>query len=218
MNSITNILFDLDGTLTDPKKGITDCIRYALQELDINTPSSDELIWCIGPPLKESFEQLLGPGRQDEADSALGHYRRRYCEIGIYDATVYMGIPELLGNLRKAGKWLAVATSKPTIYSKRIIEHFGLVEYFQEIYGSELNGDRSLKEDLIGYIIDTEGIEPERTAMIGDRKHDMCGAACHGVLPLGAGWGYGSHQELVMAGAQAVFSAPLELLKYVLEQ
>ena len=133
------IFFDLDGTLTDPKPGITRSIQYALQKLDHHTiPTEDELTWCIGPPLRASFAKILGA--DDHADRAVSLYRERFSDIGLYENGVYDGISEVLATLSQSGQRLFVATSKPHVFAERIVEHFGLRHHFEHVFGSELDG------------------------------------------------------------------------------
>jgi phosphoglycolate phosphatase len=142
------IYFDLDGTLTDPKPGITRSIRYALQKLDHPAiPTEDELTWCIGPPLRASFVRLLGG--EDSADRAVSLYRERFSDIGLYENGVYDGISEVLAILSQSGHRLFVATSKPHVFAERIIDHFGLRRHFEHVFGSELDGRRADKSHLL---------------------------------------------------------------------
>jgi phosphoglycolate phosphatase len=140
-----NLLFDLDGTLTDPFTGITKCISYALNMLDRKLPPGESLRWCIGPPLKDSFAKLLASDDDALTERAVAFYRERFGTVGLFENEVYDGIPEVLEALQKNGHTLYVATSKPVVYAKRIIDHFGLHRYFKWIFGSELDGTRSDK-------------------------------------------------------------------------
>jgi phosphoglycolate phosphatase len=207
-----NLLFDLDGTLTDPYQGITGCISYALEKMGRTSPPQMSLRWCIGPPLKDSFAKLLEIADYSLAEKALSIYRERFGTIGLYENEVYGGIPETLGTLQEIGHTLFVATSKPGIYAKRIIDHFGLQKYFKNIYGSELDGTRVDKTSLISYILQTESIIPSETIMIGDREHDMIGAKANNVCGLGVLWGYGTKEELEESGAHSCITHPSELI------
>jgi phosphoglycolate phosphatase len=164
------IYFDLDGTLTDPKPGITRSIQYALAKLGRDVPTEDELTWCIGPPLHASLKKLLGT--DDLADKALLLYRERFVEIGLFENVVYPGVEETLSAVASSGRRLFVATSKPGIYAERIIDHFKLTAYFERVFGSELDGTRSDKTDLLGYALRTTGVDPSQAVMIGDRSHE----------------------------------------------
>jgi phosphoglycolate phosphatase len=147
--AIITIWFDLDGTLTDPKLGITRSIQYALSRPDRQPPPEDELMWCIGPPLRASLKTLLGT--DDLAVKALSFYRERFADIGIFENEIYLGIEDTLSVLAKSGRRLFVATSKPSVYAERIIDHFKLRFYFERVFGSDLDGRRSDKTDLMGY-------------------------------------------------------------------
>ena len=164
-----NLLFDLDGTLTDPWIGITRSIAYALERLGIAPPPPRELIWCIGPPLKASFEKLLGDRRKGEAARALELYRESYESAGIFENVVYSGIPELLNRLKSADARLFLATSKPQVYAVRILEHFGLSGHFEGVYGSEIDDSRSDKAEVIAHAVSSERRESSDSIMIGDR-------------------------------------------------
>jgi phosphoglycolate phosphatase len=205
------IFFDLDGTLTDPKPGITRSIQYALQKLDRpEIPTEDELTWCIGPPLRASFVKLLGDDR--EADRAVALYRERFSDIGLYENELYDGIGEVLTTLGNAGHRLFVATSKPHVFADRIIDHFGLRPHFTRVFGSELDGTRVDKGDLLGYALKEAAADPSKTLMIGDRSHDMVGAGHNGIKGIGVLYGYGSRDELIGAGALHVCATPAEIL------
>ncbi len=203
-----NLLFDLDGTLTNPFPGITNCILYALDKLDRPLPRAERLSWCIGPPLKESFAKLLASDDEALVGRALGFYRERFGAVGLFENEVYDGIPEALTVLRTKGHCLYVATSKPTIYAERIIDHFKLRHFFKQVYGSELDGTRSDKEHLIAHILKEASIPVSDVAMVGDRSYDMLGAGKNGVNGFGVLWGYGTQDELVGAGARSVIKSP----------
>jgi len=209
MRNIDTIFFDLDGTLTDPKIGITGSIQYALAKLDIPVPTQDELTWCIGPPLRASFVALLG-GEQD-ADRGVELYRERFGTIGLFENTLYDGIVPVLAALHGSGRTLYVATSKPHVFADRIIDHFELRKYFTRVFGSELDGTRVDKSDLLRYALDETGTDPARAIMIGDRKHDVIGAANNGMSAIGAIYGYGGRHELTEAGAKRLAAAPAEI-------
>jgi phosphoglycolate phosphatase len=209
---MTAIYFDLDGTLTDPKPGITRSIQYALIKLDRAVPPEDELTWCIGPPLRASLKKLVGT--DDLADKALLLYRERFADIGLFENEIYPGIEDTLSVLARSGRRLFVATSKPGVYAERIIDHFKLRVYFERVFGSELDGRRSDKTDLLGYALQTTGVDPSQTMMIGDRSHDMIGARNNGMTALGVLYGYGSEEELRGAGAHHVCATPQGLLDH----
>lgn len=205
-----NLLFDLDGTLTDPKEGIVKSIRYALEKMDVLFDTDQSLDWCIGPPLRESFAKLIKTQDEGVLHRAVETYRLRFRDTGIYENRVYDGIPESLAQL--AGKHtLYVATSKPAVFAEEIIRHFGLGKYFRAIYGSELNGDNSDKTELLAKLIVKEGLNAADCVMIGDREHDMVGAKNNQIMAVGIGWGYGSELELINSGASTVLKAPSDL-------
>jgi phosphoglycolate phosphatase len=207
-----NLLFDLDGTLTNPFQGITKCISYALERMGRPSPPREELIWCIGPPLKYSFAKLMETDDKVLIDKTLTFYRERFGTVGLFENEVYEGIPETLGALQAMGHRLFLATSKPRVYAKRIIDHFGLTQYFKEIYGAELDGTRNDKTSLISYILKTESIAASEAAMIGDRKYDMIGANENGVCGFGVLWGYGTKDELKASGASGFIENPRNLV------
>ena len=190
------ILFDLDGTLTDPKMGITKSIQYALTSFGIDVPDPALLEKCIGPPLQDSFPEFFGLSLAD-TDRAIKKYREYFSEIGLYENEVYPGIPDLLDALANDGRELLLATSKPTLYSRKILEHFSLRRYFSFIAGSTMSGSRLRKADIIRYGL---GKRPPAkgslVAMVGDRKHDIIGAKEAGVDSIGVLYGYGSLVEL----------------------
>jgi len=193
------LFFDLDGTLTDPKPGIAGSIQYALEKLDRPVPSQDELAWCIGPPLRASFVALLGG--EELADRAVALYRERFGEVGLFENSLYPDIPAVLAALARSPRRLFVATSKPHVFASRIIEHFGLAGYFEHIFGSELDGSRVDKADLLAYALTQSGVDPSQALMIGDRSHDVAGARANGIDAVGVTYGYGTEAELIEAGA-----------------
>lgn len=205
-----NVLLDLDGTLTDPREGITRCIQHALERLDRPVPAQDEILGCIGPPLHASFVELL------DGDGALAHravafYRERFGEVGLYENIPYPGIAEALEALHARGARLFVATSKPTVYARRIVTHFGLDRRIEEVFGSELDGTRTDKSELLAWVVEHAGLEVKQTRMIGDRRHDMLGARSNRIEPIGVTWGYGTRRELLDAGAGRLLQEPREL-------
>jgi len=210
---MNTIFFDLDGTLTDPKPGITGSIQYALRKLDLPVPTQDELSWCIGPPLRASFVTLLGGERL--ADRAVALYRERFAEVGLYENSVYPDIEYILATLRQSPRRLFVATSKPQIFAERIIDHFGLTGYFERVFGSELDGTRVNKSELLAYAIATTGVDRQQALMIGDRSHDMVGARNNGMRAIGVLYGYGSEQELIEAGASHLCATPRAILEHI---
>ncbi len=209
--AIRNILFDLDGTLTDSKKGIIKSIQYALKKLNRSVPSGNELNWCLGPPLIQSFRQLLETDNFELAQEALALYRERYNRVGKFENQIYDDIPKTLNILKENGFSLFVATSKPYFFTEQIMNHFELASYFEMIYGSELNGDLCDKTDLINHVIQNESLDRQQTAMVGDRKHDILGAVNNHIKSIGVTYGYGSEDELRKAGADFLVSRHLDL-------
>lgn len=211
---IENVLWDLDGTLTDPKFGIIRCIQYALEKFGKEPPPFEELFWCIGPPLYESFPKLVPEASREDVLALVDLYRERFSDIGMYENEVYPGITDLLSELQTNQKHY-VATSKSHVFAKKILSHFNLSQYFSVVHGSELSGVRSDKGELIKFIIDSESLDPKRTIMVGDRKHDIIGAKKVGMKSIGITWGYGSAEEHQEVGADFIFSTPGDLGKFL---
>jgi phosphoglycolate phosphatase len=207
--SIDAVFIDLDGTLTDPKPGITGCIRHAQEKLGLPVSHADDLTWCIGPPMQESLCAIAGS--QEGGVVMLRHYRERYSEIGLFENSVYPGIPEALAALRAAGPRLYVATSKARVYAERIIGHFGLAGHFVRVFGSELDGTNVHKADLLRFALSETGEDPAKALMVGDREHDAIGARAHGLTPIGVLWGYGSREELEAAGVKRLLERTADM-------
>jgi phosphoglycolate phosphatase len=207
-----SILFDLDGTLTDPKVGITTCARYALEKMEIASP--EDLDWIIGPPLQESFGVLLGESRKSDVQNAVDHFRVRFANVGMFENDVYPGIPEMLQAIVESGRKLFVATSKPRVFAEKIVRHFDLERYFEKVYGSELDGVRSDKAHLIRHILDEVSGKASDFTMIGDRKHDLIGARKNGMAGIGVLWGYGTRKELEECEPKVLVDSPFQLAKY----
>ena len=203
------LLVDLDGTLTDPAEGIVGSFRHALEAMGRPAPPSEDLTWIIGPALRRSFANRLG-GPED-AEAALAVYRERYGSVGLFEAFVYDGVPATLDALRRAGARLVLCTSKPRVFAVRILERFGLDRPFDAVYGADLDGRFDDKGDLIAHILAEQRIAPEACAMWGDRKHDVVGAARHGIPTIGALWGYGGEAELRAAGAAVLCASPADV-------
>ena len=198
------ILFDLDGTLTDPKIGITKSVQYALKAYDIHEPDLDRLCKFIGPPLKESFMQFYDFDEK-RAVEAVEKYREWYADIGIFETELYKGIDELLEKLCTAKKQLIVATSKPTAFAERILAHFKIAHYFDFVSGSELDNTRTDKGEVIRYGLEQLKIlDTSQALMVGDREHDIAGAKKAGLTSVGVLYGYGSYAELHNAGADYI--------------
>ena len=202
-----HIYFDLDGTLTDPYEGITRCILYALDELGFPHPDDDYLYSCIGPPLWETFPQLVG---EELTRKAVDLYRERFIDVGWKENVPYEGIHDALESIAAGGQMLFVATAKPHMHAARIVEYFGMGDFFHNVYGSELDGTRAMKTELLRFAMERNPGDAERI-MIGDRKHDLAGAVANEMKPIGVAWGYGSTEELSKAGASSIARTPAEL-------
>ncbi len=203
------LFFDLDGTLTDSKPGIVACIRHALGRIGRPVPPEEELLWCIGPPLAESFLQMTGS--REVAAEALAHYRERYVATGIFENAVYPGIPELLSELSGAGHRLFLATSKRRDDAERILQHFGLDGFFERAFGAAPDGRLARKSELLAHALAETGVDPAAAVMIGDRRHDIEGARANGLVSIGVLYGYGGETELREAGAGRLAADAAEL-------
>lgn len=205
------ILFDLDGTLTDSEEGITKAVEYALHDFGIEVADRSDLRVFIGPPLTDSFMKYYGFS-EEKALEGVKKYREYYNEKGKFENAVYEGIEEVLSRLKKEGKQLIVATSKPEFYAKQIMDHFDLSKYFSNIYGATMDGSRVYKEDVIRYALQENGItDPEEAVMVGDREHDMIGAKKCGLEAIGVLFGFGSREELKTNGAVAIAETVAQL-------
>jgi len=193
---INTILFDLDGTLTDPKDGITRCIQFSLKHFDVPMPDTEDLTWCIGPPLRDSFSQLLKTKEDAILDRALSLYRKRFSEKGMFENYIYPEVPQGLERIKASGFRIFLATSKPRIFAKKILDHFRLSQFFNTVYGAELDGSLVDKEELIAHILKTETIDPKHALMVGDRIYDIAGGQQNGVMTAAVTYGYGSPDEI----------------------
>src|SRR5262245_27450345 len=226
------LLFDLDGTLTDPRPGIVRCLKHALDTLRAPCPSNDVLASFIGPPLRQTFGTLLETSDRDLIERAVALYRDEYGETGLFENRVYDGVIQTLDDCLEArlgsrgpspatarsahhARALAsaafVATLKPKLYADRIVQRLELEPYFAGVYGTELEGRFDDKADLIAHLLATEKVQPERAVMIGDRSGDVVGARANRVRSIGVLWGYGSRSELESAGADGLCGSPAEL-------
>lgn len=209
------VLFDLDGTLTDSGEGIINCAVFAMERLGIPVPPREELGVFVGPPLWDTFRQFGVPA--DRVDEAVEIFRSRYVPIGKFENTPYPGIREVLEVLRAQGRKLYVATSKPEVTAREILEHFDLSRYFTEICGASVDKTRSSKEDVIAYLLSLDACK-EHSVMVGDTAFDVIGAAAHGIPTIGAAWGYGKTEDMVSAGAAAIARSPEDLLRIIEEE
>lgn len=208
------VLFDLDGTLTDSGEGIINCAVFAMERLGIPVPPREELGVFVGPPLWDTFRQFGVPS--DRVDEAVEIFRSRYVPIGKFENTPYPGIRETLEALRAQGRKLYVATSKPEVTAREILEHFDLSRYFAEICGATVDKTRTSKEDVIAYLLSLDACR-ENSVMVGDTTFDVIGAAAHGIPTIGAAWGYGKTEDMVSAGAAAIARSPEDLLRIIEE-
>ena len=207
-----NLLFDLDGTLTDPGIGITNSVMHALEKFHITVENRASLYPFIGPPLHESFEKYYG-FNAEQSTLAVEYYREYFRDKGIFENEVYDGIPELLRELKARGRKLIVATSKPEEFSVRILKHFGLYEFFDFVAGATMDKSRTKKADIIRYALTECGISDTTSAvMIGDRENDIAGAIANGLDSVGVLFGYGSLGELKDAGATYIAAKPADIL------
>ncbi|EEL06403.1 Phosphoglycolate phosphatase [Bacillus cereus BDRD-ST196] len=217
LNMYTTFLFDLDGTLTDPKEGIINAVLYVLEKMGIEEVNISELDSFIGPPMQQSFADRYNMN-EIEVERAVFYFREYLKQSGLLENKVYDGIGALLQELKDAGNRLFVATSKPTVFAKQVIEHFQLTSFFEEIVGSNLDGTRIKKEEIIAHILQTnEELQKEEMVMIGDRKHDVIGANSNGIASIGVLYGYGNENELSDAGAIHIVKDVEELQRFCIE-
>ena len=209
-----SILFDLDGTLTDPAVGITTAVAYAVEKMGFTPPPRENLLHYIGPPLKESFMQdyHLSP---EEGDRAVSLYREYFAPKGLFENEVYPGVPELLAALKSKGCWIALATSKPEVFAKQILDHFHLTKYFDEVVGSELDGRRVKKGEVVAEVL-SRCPSPDGAIMVGDRHHDVTGAHENGLPAAGVLYGYGSRTEMEEYAADFILESVTDLTAFLL--
>ena len=211
------VLFDLDGTLTDSGLGITKAVQYALGQMGYEVPRREELFKFIGPPLHRSFQMFYGMDEETSVE-AVRQFRVYYNEMGgILENLVYDGVEKMLERLHGAGVRLVIATSKPEPAAIRVMHHFGLDAFVPEIIGGRDDPSRNTKGKVIAYALRSCGIDPKTAIMVGDREHDIHGAAENQIPAIGITWGYGSREELETAGAAVVFDRPEELTDYILK-
>lgn len=209
------LLFDLDGTLTDPGKGITNSVMYALHRFNIEVQDPSALFPFIGPPLSESFMKYYG-FTEEQSDLAIRYYRDYFRERGMFENEVYDGIYDLLAELEAREKSLIVATSKPEAFAKEILRHFDLYDYFDFVAGATMDNTRNKKADIIRYAMNKCDLTDKASViMIGDREHDIIGAKENGLDSIGVLYGYGSYDELFKVSATYIAKQPQEILKYV---
>ncbi len=208
-------LFDLDGTLTDPGEGITNSVAYALNKFGIEVIDKTTLYNFIGPPLVDSFMKYYGFNKED-ALLAVDYYREYFGVTGIFENQVFDGIPELLEGIKKSGRKISLATSKPEQYAVRILEHFDLLKYFDFVGAATMDETRSKKADVIKYTLDSLGVvDKSNVVMVGDRHHDIKGAVQNGLDSIGVLFGYGNQEELEIAGATYIAETVNDILKFI---
>ena len=210
------ILFDLDGTIADSGMGVTNAVMYALKKYGIQVADRSELYSFIGPPLRESFMKKLNCS-PEEAERAVVYYREYYADKGVLEDEIYPGIPELLQKLHESGKKVLLATSKPEVYAKKILEHFKLSQYFDVIAGATLDGSRDSKASVIRYCLGLYKGDLGEAVILGDRMHDVCGAKETGIKSIGCLWGYGSREELEAYGADYIIESPEEAVEIIFD-
>lgn len=215
-------LFDLDGTLTDPKEGITKSVQHALKYFGIEEPDPDRLEPFIGPPLKDSFMEFYGLS-EEQALKAVEVYRERFAPVGVLENEIIPGTGQMLAHAREKGIHLAVASSKPLVFVRQILRHFQIEDYFEVVVGSELDGTRGSKEEVVEEALRQLGIlemdpadKKSLCAMIGDRKFDIQGAIAHGLTGIGVSFGYAGEGELSAAGADMVADTMEQLERILL--
>jgi len=210
----THVLLDLDGTLTDPAEGITRCVQHALERLGKPVPDADDLLWCIGPPLSESFSRLLSGTDGKFVGRAVEFYRERYVTTGIYENVPYPGVDSAMSRIRETGRSLLLATSKPTVFASRVLDHFGFSRHFLGVHGSHLDGRLTNKVELLAHILSTRALNPRHAMMVGDRRHDVEAGRQNGTLTAAVTYGYGSREELEEARPDHFFDSPEELARF----
>ena len=216
MSVVKNILIDLDGTLTDPKVGITTSARYGLNKVGFPVAENENIDWIIGPPLKASLAKIMNvDANHDLAEQALQGYRERFSVVGLFENELYPHVKQTLEALQTQGYQLYLATAKPHVYAVRILEHFDLLKYFTHPYGSELTGERTNKGDLIHYILEHEQLNPAECMMVGDREHDILGARRNGIDTIAVEYGYGTLQELDFATPKYRIQSFDQILKVI---
>ena len=211
---IRNILFDLDGTIIDSKEGILNSVCYALDKMGREIPDKKDLMCFIGPPLSYSFATFCGMS-EEETEKAVAFYRENYAPRGVFEFAVYPGVETMLKKLSSSGRRLYLATSKPEVFAKQILEKAGLDGYFTAICGSLIPSGRDKKEEVISYLVETESLSLEETVMVGDRSYDAEGAHAVGLVAIGVSYGYGTVKELNRAGFEAIATSAKELVALI---
>jgi phosphoglycolate phosphatase len=211
------VLFDLDGTLTDPRVAITSSIAYAMREVGREAAPADELLWCIGPPIRQNLRKLLATDDAALIERAALAYLHRYEIHGVDETTKYPGIDTMLDRIQASSARIYLATTKWSDIADTVLKAFALRDYFTDVFGSRHDGSLADKRELLAHIIQTTGINPARSVMIGDREHDIIGAKANGIYAIGVTYGYGSREELTAAGADLLCDSPEDLPLMVFE-
>jgi len=210
-----NVLFDLDGTLTDPAEGIVRCIQHALATLEISCPPDDELTSYIGPPLRETFVSLCKSADHVLIERAIAIFRERFSTVGLFENAPYSEVPSMVEQLNSDSYRLFVATSKPQVFAERILQHFGLADHFEEICGNDLEGSLDDKAELLRQLLVNRSLDPTETVMVGDRRHDVVAAKRNGLISIGVTYGYGSSNELTEAGVDYLCHTPTDVVSLI---
>ena len=216
MARFESVLFDLDGTLTNPRVAITASMAHALGEVGAPVPPIEELVWCIGPPLRQNFGRLLGPDRAHPRWHSGSNTLVRRVQPGARETTEYAGIDAMLYRIREAGSILYLATTKFVDHAEEVLIAFSLRQYFDGVFGARHDGTLGDKRHLLRHIIERTGIDPGRSVMIGDREHDIVGAKVNGIFSIGVTYGFGSREELENAGADVICDSPKAILEMIL--
>lgn len=205
----------MDGTITDPKVGITTCAKFALKEMGYESKAEQDLTWMIGPPLLNTFIKITGCD-EDEGKRLIAKYRERYSVLGVHENILYPGIENLLKHLKESGKILAIASSKPTLFVEQILNDFNLKEYFDVVQGSDMAGKHVEKEDVLKIALSklciTEDVKPNQAVMVGDRKFDVLAAKSFGMKSIAVTYGYAVDGEWDNLKADAFVSSPTEII------
>ena len=210
-----NVLFDLDGTLTDPAEGIVRCIQHSLSTLQMACPPPEELTRYIGPPLREVFVAICRSADDILIERAVAVFRERFSTVGLFENIPYSEVPSMLQRLNSDSYRLFVATSKPQVFAERILQHFELANHFEEIQGNDLEGSLDNKSELLRELLVNRSLNPQETVMVGDRKHDVIAAKNNGLVSIGVTYGYGTPSELTAAGVDYICNSPTEVVSVI---
>lgn len=209
------VIFDLDGTLSDSKEGITKCVQYALEKVGIIEENLEDLEYFVGPPMVEQYMKSYGMS-EEKAYETLGYYRERYTPIGIYETRAYPGVKEILETLKNNGAKIGMATSKPEGMAIEVAKYLEIEDYFEIICGADLKGPRQSKAEVLNKVFENSDFVKERSVLIGDTHYDIEGANKVGIDSIGIGWGMGSKEEMMDKGASHFFDTSNELIEYLL--